>query len=170
MAQQPIRNLSTSQTNSGSQAINGSQAMDAAEKRAEAAEYRVEELEQRIEVLENSPHPTATERGPSPPVPEVDDSDALNALRQEPMMDHLLNALADGQDIGHYGRLVFAMVAHHFLPESEMIEWLTRERLQPGASRGSIAPGRKPKLQSASPRANSGVAEPAGIPHPAQRR
>jgi hypothetical protein len=44
------------------------------------------------------------------------------------MMDHLLNALADGQDIGHYGRLVFAMVAHHFLPENDMIEWLTRDR------------------------------------------
>jgi len=128
MAQQPIRNLSTSQTNSGSQAISGSQAMDAAEKRAEAAEQRVEELEQRIEALENAPHPTASERAPSPSASEAPESDPLNALRQEPMMDHLLNALADGQDIGHYGRLVFAMVAHHFLPENDMIEWLTLDR------------------------------------------
>jgi hypothetical protein len=122
MAQPNIRNHSTSQ------ATRGSQEIDAAEKRAEAAEHRVEELEQRIEALENSPLPTATDRTPSPPASEVDDSDALTALRQEPMMDHLLNALAGGQDIGHYGRLVFAMVAHHFLPENDMIEWLTRDR------------------------------------------
>jgi len=36
-------------------------------------------------------------------------------LRQSPMMSHLLDALDKGEDIGHYGRLTFAMVAHHFL-------------------------------------------------------
>ena len=29
-------------------------------------------------------------------------------------MAHLLDSLNDGKDIGHYGRLVFAMVARHF--------------------------------------------------------
>jgi hypothetical protein len=43
------------------------------------------------------------------------------------MMDHLLNALDSCQDIGHYGRLVFAMVAHHFLSEDAMLSWLTRD-------------------------------------------
>jgi hypothetical protein len=42
-------------------------------------------------------------------------------------MAHLLDALERGEDIGHYGRLVFAMVAHHFLDESELIEWLQKD-------------------------------------------
>ena len=44
------------------------------------------------------------------------------------MMNYLLEALERGQDIGHYGRLVFAMVAHHFLDESELIDWLRKDR------------------------------------------
>ena len=52
----------------------------------------------------------------------------VETLRQEPMMAHLLDALKGGKDIGHYGRLVFAMVAHHFLPEDELLEWLQRDR------------------------------------------
>lgn len=43
-------------------------------------------------------------------------------------MAHLMDALEAGKDIGHYGRLVFAMVAHHFLPEDELLEWLQRDR------------------------------------------
>ena len=31
-------------------------------------------------------------------------------LRQSPMMAHLLDALDEGTDIGHYGKLTFAMV------------------------------------------------------------
>src|SRR4026209_2943243 len=34
-------------------------------------------------------------------------------LRDSPMMAHLLDALEKGTDVGHYGRLVFAMVARH---------------------------------------------------------
>src|SRR6185312_3694951 len=49
-------------------------------------------------------------------------------LRNSPMMAHLLDALSAGQDIGHYGRLVFAMVAHHFLDEDELVEWLRKDR------------------------------------------
>jgi hypothetical protein len=40
------------------------------------------------------------------------------------MMQHLLNALERGEDIGHYGRLVFAMVARHFIDESELRRFL----------------------------------------------
>ena len=47
------------------------------------------------------------------------------------MMSHLLDALARGEDIGHYGRLVFAMVAHHFIGEDELCAWLQRN---PGVS------------------------------------
>ena len=36
---------------------------------------------------------------------------AVEDLRKSDMMAHLLDALDKGKDIGHYGRLVFAMVA-----------------------------------------------------------
>lgn len=42
-------------------------------------------------------------------------------------MAHLLNALDQHQDIGHYGRLVFTMVAHHFMTEEEVIEYLMKD-------------------------------------------
>jgi hypothetical protein len=48
-------------------------------------------------------------------------------LRQSPMMSYLLDALDRGEDIGHYGRLTFAMVAHHFLGEEELVEWLAKD-------------------------------------------
>jgi hypothetical protein len=51
----------------------------------------------------------------------------VDQLRQNDMMAHLLDALEQGQDIGHYGRLVFAMVGHHFLETDELIEWITRD-------------------------------------------
>jgi hypothetical protein len=31
---------------------------------------------------------------------------SVEDLRQSPMMRHMLDALNDGEDIGHYGRLV----------------------------------------------------------------
>ena len=45
------------------------------------------------------------------------------------MMAHLLDALEKGTDMGHYGRLVFAMVARHFLDEDKMVRLLAK---QPG--------------------------------------
>jgi hypothetical protein len=56
---------------------------------------------------------------------------AREDLQHSGMMAHLLKALHEKQDIGHYGRLVFAMVARHFLPESELIELLQQN---PGVS------------------------------------
>jgi hypothetical protein len=50
---------------------------------------------------------------------------SLNDLRQSDMMAHLLDGLSAGQDIGHYGRLVFVMVARHFLDEEELVQQLT---------------------------------------------
>jgi hypothetical protein len=40
------------------------------------------------------------------------------------MMAHLLDALEQGTDIGQYGRLVFAMVARHFMSEQERVDLL----------------------------------------------
>jgi hypothetical protein len=51
----------------------------------------------------------------------------VDELRKSEMMAHLLDALEDGKDIGHYGRLTFAMVAHHFLAEEELITWLQKD-------------------------------------------
>ena len=48
-------------------------------------------------------------------------------LRKDPMMAHLLDSLNAGTDVGHYGRLVFAMVARHFLPHEQVLGWLTRD-------------------------------------------
>src|SRR5215212_3497529 len=55
-------------------------------------------------------------------------SDGVAALRKSSMMAHLLDALEKGTDIGHYGRLVFAMVARHFLDEDELLEWLQKDQ------------------------------------------
>lgn len=52
---------------------------------------------------------------------------AIEELRKNDMMAHLLDALDQSQDIGHYGRLVFAMVGRHFLSEDELIGYLTKD-------------------------------------------
>jgi hypothetical protein len=51
---------------------------------------------------------------------------ALEDLRQNGMMAHLLGALEKKKDIGHYGRLVFAMVGRHFLEEDELVQMLQK--------------------------------------------
>src|SRR5689334_12383433 len=48
-------------------------------------------------------------------------------LRDSPMMAHLLDALEDGKDVGHYGRLVFAMVARHFMDEAKLVKLLAKQ-------------------------------------------
>ncbi len=48
-------------------------------------------------------------------------------LRKDPMMAHLLDSLNQGTDVGHYGRLVFAMVARHFMPHDEVLTWLMKD-------------------------------------------
>jgi hypothetical protein len=50
----------------------------------------------------------------------------VEVLRKNGMMAHLLDSLEAGQDIGHYGRLVFAMVARHFLGEDELLTYLQK--------------------------------------------
>lgn len=52
---------------------------------------------------------------------------ALEDLKKEPMMAHLLDSLDQGKDIGHYGRLVFIMVGRHFLSDAEVIQWLEKD-------------------------------------------
>lgn len=49
-------------------------------------------------------------------------------LEKDQMMSHLMGALDRGEDIGHYGRLVFVLAARHFISEDELTEWLTKDR------------------------------------------
>ena len=52
----------------------------------------------------------------------------VEELRSSPMMAHLLDAMDRGEDVGHYGRLVFVMVGHHFLSDQELISHLTKDK------------------------------------------
>lgn len=52
---------------------------------------------------------------------------ALEDLRQSGMMSHLLEALDRGEDIGHYGRLVFVMVGRYFLSDDEIVAQLVKD-------------------------------------------
>ena len=52
---------------------------------------------------------------------------SVEDLRQSPMMSHMLDALDNGEDIGHYGRLVFAMIGRHFVDNDELVELLTED-------------------------------------------
>ena len=61
-------------------------------------------------------------------VKEATKDAGLEQLRRNAMMAHLLDSLDQGKDIGHYGRLVFAMVARHFLSEDELVGYLQKDR------------------------------------------
>lgn len=50
-------------------------------------------------------------------------------LQDSPMMAHLLDALRQGTDIGHYGRLTFTMIAQYFMDDAEIVKLLAK---QPG--------------------------------------
>ena len=49
-------------------------------------------------------------------------------MRPNSMMTHLLDSLDRGEDIGHYGRLVFAMVARHFGSDDDVVAELRKDR------------------------------------------
>ena len=51
----------------------------------------------------------------------------VDDLRRSPMMAHLLDALERGEDTGHYGRLTFAMIAHHFVERDELVALLAQD-------------------------------------------
>jgi len=53
---------------------------------------------------------------------------SVENLRQSPMMVHMLDALDNGEDIGHYGRLTFAMIARYFVEDEELVSLLTKDR------------------------------------------
>ena len=56
---------------------------------------------------------------------------SVSELRKNRMIEHLVENLEAGKDVEHYGRLVFAMVARHFLGEDEIVSYLAKS---PGSS------------------------------------
>ena len=64
---------------------------------------------------------------------------ATEELRNNAMMAHLLDALDEGKDIGHYGRLVFTIVARHFVDEEELVGLLRQDKdVDEGKARGLV--------------------------------
>jgi hypothetical protein len=52
----------------------------------------------------------------------------IKDLRKSATMRRLLDALDEGKDIGHYGRLTFAMVGNRFLDRDELVTWLQKDK------------------------------------------
>ena len=52
---------------------------------------------------------------------------AVEDLRQSTMMSHMLEALENGEDIGHYGRPTFAMISRYFVENEELVGLLTKD-------------------------------------------
>jgi hypothetical protein len=94
------------------------QALRQAIERAEAAEAELARLKA-MPGADRSVHAVS---------PQSDDAGGVEELRKDSMMAHLLDSLEAGKDIGHYGRLVFAMVARHFLPHEEVLQYLTHDK------------------------------------------
>jgi DNA primase large subunit len=82
---------------------------------------------------------------------------SLAELRKNAMMAHLIDALFRGEDIGHYGRLVFVIVARHFLSEDQLLKLLksdpnldeekARALIEQVATKGYSPPSREKVLE-----------------------
>ncbi len=92
-----------------------------------AGESTQSELEQAIARAEEAEGKLAALQGKTDKDDVPEEPGGADALRQDSMMAHLLQSLDAGKDIGHYGRLVFAMVARHFLTDSEVLGYLTKD-------------------------------------------
>lgn len=53
---------------------------------------------------------------------------AVEDLRKSPTMSHVIDALENGEDIGHYGRFVFAVVGRHFLDDDELVSLMSKDK------------------------------------------
>jgi hypothetical protein len=90
------------------------EALRAATERAEAAEAELERLKHDLKMK-------------PPNSNDAEETGGEAELRKDSVMAHLIDSLAVGQDIGHYGRLVFAMVARHFLSADEVVSRLIQD-------------------------------------------
>ena len=105
------------------------QALRQAQERAEHAEAELAKLKQ---ASAHKPVADASLKTPATPSSKGEQAevagDGEQELRKDSMMAHLLDSLEAGKDIGHYGRLVFAMVARHFLPHEEVLAWMMKDK------------------------------------------
>lgn len=62
-----------------------------------------------------------------PQQPQHTLSNGEQTVRQDAMMRYLMDSLNQGTHIGHYGLLTFAIVAHHFMTEQEVLEYLLKD-------------------------------------------
>ncbi len=99
------------------------------------ATERAEQAEAELAKLKNAAGhaPANDDKLKQPPTKSSASGEAAIAggeeeLRKDSMMAHLLDSLAEGKDIGHYGRLVFAMVARHFMPHEEVLAWMMKDQ------------------------------------------
>lgn len=53
---------------------------------------------------------------------------SLEDMTKNHMMAHLTDALGEGKDIGHYGRLVYAIIGRHFVEEDELVSLLAQDK------------------------------------------
>ena len=112
------------------------QALRQAQERAEHAEAELAKLKQaaahKPAATAHAPTSDASLKTPASPSSKGEQTevagDGEQELRKDSMMAHLLDSLEAGQDIGHYGRLVFAMVARHFLPHEEVLAWMMKDK------------------------------------------
>ena len=97
-----------------------------------ASAHKPAAAESKSSAAESQPSDDAVLKSPPSPNTAGDAEPAIaggeEELRKDSMMAHLLDSLEAGKDIGHYGRLVFAMVARHFLPHEEVIAWLMKDK------------------------------------------
>ena len=114
---------------------------EAVRKATDRAERAEAELAKLKHTAAHTPAPAANIAAPdhtdaalkSPPSPSTaheqspQELGGVDELRKDSMMAHLLDSLDAGKDIGHYGRLVFAMVARHFLTHDEVLTWMTKD-------------------------------------------
>jgi hypothetical protein len=99
------------------------ESVEALKKATERAERAEAEL-RRLKTHGESSEPKSREVAGSDPQVAAGGEEEL---RRDSMMAHLLDSLAAGKDIGHYGRLVFAMVARHFMTHDEVLAWLRKD-------------------------------------------
>ena len=92
---------------------------------------------------------------------------AADALRKNDMTAHLMDALDRGEDIGHYGRLVFVMVGRHFMDEDELVRHL-KQRGGHGRGEGPGGWSSSGPVRHHNPPKRERIMEwqaPAGLPH-----
>ena len=96
--------------------------------RAERAEAELAKLKHTAAHTPAAENKSSDEALKTPHTPADAMGGGEEELRKDSMMAHLLDSLEAGKDIGHYGRLVFAMVARHFMPHEEVLAWMMKDK------------------------------------------